>query len=168
MGRDIYRRISSYVKLQLTVLSSVLQLMVYATILNINQGIALFPLQLLFAKFFVIITVVIGFIGDEVGLLLTFGDYYSDLTTDFFVAAIAFVLLVTLFLRYRKQIDFDVLRLHTPERLTQVGVFLIGFSILTFAFGAPELGIPLIVAGILLGAFARRRSVAGTAPTGDE
>jgi P-type Ca2+ transporter type 2C len=48
----------------LTVLSSVLQLMVYATILNINQGIALFPLQLLFAKFFVIITVVIGFIVD--------------------------------------------------------------------------------------------------------
>ena len=110
----------------------------------------------------------VGFIGDEVGLLLTFGDYYSDLTTDFFVAAIAFVLLVTLFIRYRKQIDFDVLRLHTPERLTQVGVFLIGFSILTFAFGAPELGIPLIVAGILLGAFARRRSVAGSAPTGDE
>jgi Ca2+-transporting ATPase len=64
LGRDIYRRISSYVKLQLTILSSVLQLMVYATILNINRGIALFPLQLLFAKFFVVITVVIGFIVD--------------------------------------------------------------------------------------------------------
>jgi Ca2+-transporting ATPase len=64
LGRDIYRRISSYVKLQLTILSSVLQLMVYATILNINSGVALFPLQLLFAKFFVVITVVIGFIVD--------------------------------------------------------------------------------------------------------
>ena len=64
LGRDIYRRISSYVKLQLTILSSVLQLMVYATILNINHGIALFPLQLLFCKFFVVITVVIGFIAD--------------------------------------------------------------------------------------------------------
>ena len=64
LGRDIYRRISSYVKLQLTILSSVLQLMVYATILNINHGVALFPLQLLFAKFFVVITVVIGFIVD--------------------------------------------------------------------------------------------------------
>jgi Ca2+-transporting ATPase len=50
--------------MQLTILSSVLQLMVYATILNINEGVALFPLQLLFAKFFVIITVVIGFIVD--------------------------------------------------------------------------------------------------------
>jgi P-type Ca2+ transporter type 2C len=38
--------------------------MVYATILNINEGVALFPLQLLFCKFFVVITVVIGFIAD--------------------------------------------------------------------------------------------------------
>ena len=64
LGRDIYRRITSYVKLQLTILSSVLQLMVFATILNINGGVALFPLQLLFCKFFVVITVVIGFIVD--------------------------------------------------------------------------------------------------------
>ena len=64
LGRDIYRRISSYVKLQLTVLSSVLQLMLIATILNINEGVALFPMQLLFAKFFVVATVVVGFIVD--------------------------------------------------------------------------------------------------------
>jgi Ca2+-transporting ATPase len=64
LGRDIYRRISSYVKLQLTILSSVLQLMLYATIFNVNGGIALFPLQLLFCKFFIVITVVIGFIAD--------------------------------------------------------------------------------------------------------
>ena len=63
-GRDIYRRISTYIRLQLTILSAVLQLMVYATILNINGGVALFPLQLLFCKFFVVITVVIGFIVD--------------------------------------------------------------------------------------------------------
>jgi P-type Ca2+ transporter type 2C len=64
LGRDIYRRISTYIRMQLTILSSVLQLMVYATILNINHGVALFPLQLLFCKFFVVITVVIGFIVD--------------------------------------------------------------------------------------------------------
>jgi len=64
LGRDIYRRISSYVKMQLTILSSVLQLMLYATIFNINGGVALFPMQLLFAKFFVVVTVVIGFIVD--------------------------------------------------------------------------------------------------------
>jgi Ca2+-transporting ATPase len=64
LGRDIYRRISSYVKLQLTILSSVLQLMLIATVLNINDGVALFPMQLLFAKFFVVATVVVGFIVD--------------------------------------------------------------------------------------------------------
>ena len=35
LGRDIYRRISTYLKLQLTVLSSVLQLMLLATVLDI-------------------------------------------------------------------------------------------------------------------------------------
>jgi Ca2+-transporting ATPase len=64
LGRDIYRRITSYVKLQLTVLSAVLQLMLLATIFNINGGVALFPMQLLFCKFFVVVTVVIGFIAD--------------------------------------------------------------------------------------------------------
>jgi Ca2+-transporting ATPase len=64
LGRDIYRRISSYIRLQLSILSSVLQLMLYATIFNINQGVALFPLQLLFCKFFVVVTVVVGFIVD--------------------------------------------------------------------------------------------------------
>ena len=64
LGRDIYRRITSYVKLQLTILSSVLQLMLLATIFNINGGVALFPMQLLFCKFFVVVTVVIGFIAD--------------------------------------------------------------------------------------------------------
>jgi Ca2+-transporting ATPase len=64
LGRDIYRRITSYVKLQLTILSSVLQLMVLATIFDINGGVALFPMQLLFCKFFVVVTVVIGFIAD--------------------------------------------------------------------------------------------------------
>jgi len=64
LGRDIYRRITSYVKLQLTILSSVLQLMLYATILNINDGVAMFPMMLLFCKFFVVVTVVVGFIVD--------------------------------------------------------------------------------------------------------
>ncbi|GAB89227.1 cation-translocating P-type ATPase [Gordonia rhizosphera] len=64
LGRDIYRRISSYIRLQLTVLSAVLQMMVLATIFNINGGVALLPMQLLFCKFFVIVTVVVGFIVD--------------------------------------------------------------------------------------------------------
>ncbi|MBO0745242.1 MAG: cation-transporting P-type ATPase, partial [Candidatus Dormibacteraeota bacterium] len=64
LGRDIYRRITSYVRLQLTVLSSVLQLMLLATIFNVNGGVAIFPMMLLFCKFFVVVTVVIGLIVD--------------------------------------------------------------------------------------------------------
>jgi Ca2+-transporting ATPase len=64
LGRDIYRRISSYVRLQLTVLSAVLQLMLLATIFNVNEGVALFPMMLLFCKFFVVSTIVVGFITD--------------------------------------------------------------------------------------------------------
>jgi Ca2+-transporting ATPase len=64
LGRDIYRRITSYVKLQLTILSSVLQLMLLATIFDVNGGVALFPMQLLFCKFFVVVAVVVGFIAD--------------------------------------------------------------------------------------------------------
>jgi Ca2+-transporting ATPase len=64
LGRDIYRRISSYVRLQLTILSSVLQLMVLATIFNVNGGVALFPAMLLFSKFFIVITIVIGLLAD--------------------------------------------------------------------------------------------------------
>ena len=64
LGRDIYRRISSYIRLQLSVLSAVLLLMLLATIFNINEGVALFPMMLLFCKLFVVVAIVIGFIAD--------------------------------------------------------------------------------------------------------
>lgn len=64
LGRDIYRRITTYVRLQLTVLSAVLQLMLLATIFDVNGGVAIFPLMLLFCKFFVVVTVVIGLLVD--------------------------------------------------------------------------------------------------------
>jgi Ca2+-transporting ATPase len=38
--------------------------MLLATIFDINGGVALFPMQLLFCKFFVVVMVVIGFIAD--------------------------------------------------------------------------------------------------------
>ncbi len=91
-----------------------------------------------------------GFIGDEVGLLLTFNDYYSELTLDFFVAAVAFVILIALLTRYGKQIEKDVLRLSTRERLSHLGIFLAGFSTIFFAFDAIEFGIVLLGAGIVM------------------
>ncbi len=98
-----------------------------------------------------------GFVGDEVGLLLTGDDYYSELTFEFLIAALAFIILVALMIRYRKQILEEVFQLSRGERLTHVGVFLIGFSAIMFAFDALELGVPLIVLGAALFAWGYRR-----------
>ncbi len=95
----------------------------------------------------------LGFIGDEVGLLLTFGNYTSPLTYDFFVAAICFIVLVTLLARYWKEVESDVIRLSTRERLIHIGIFLAGFSTIFFAFDFPNLaylGVPFAVVGALL------------------
>lgn len=91
-----------------------------------------------------------GFVGDEVGLLLTFGDYYSTLTFDFFIAAVAAIVLVALLLRYWKEIESDILRASARERLTQVGIFLIGFSTFFFAFAIPAAGATCLILGVLL------------------
>src|SRR5437867_5784676 len=103
-----------------------------------------------------------GFVGDEVGLLLTFDDYYSELTFEFLVSAVAFLILVALMIRYRKQILEEVFHLSRGERLAHVGVFLIGFSAISFAFGIFELGTPLVGIGIALFAlgYTRERRLA--------
>src|SRR2546427_126192 len=98
-----------------------------------------------------------GFVGDEVGLLLTFDNYYSELTFEFLVAALAFLILVALMIRYRRQILEEVFHLSRGERLTHVGVFLIGFSAILFAFDTLELGVPLIVLGAALFAWGYHR-----------
>jgi len=46
-----------------------------------------------------------GLIADEVGLLLTFGDYQSELTSDFFVGTVGFIILATILARYRKVLE---------------------------------------------------------------
>ena len=90
-----------------------------------------------------------GLIGDEVGLLLTFGDYTSNLTEIFFVAAVAFIILVTLLSRGRKHIEREVINLSRKERLTQVGVFLGAFSVIFFAAGNWAIGFAVLGLGVL-------------------
>ncbi len=90
-----------------------------------------------------------GLIGDEVGLLLTFGDYTSNLTEIFFVAAVGFVILATLLSRGRKHIEKEVINLSRKERLTQLGVFLGAFSIIFFAAGNWEIGFAVLGLGVL-------------------
>lgn len=102
-----------------------------------------------------------GFVGDEVGLLLTFNNYQSELTYLFFIAAISFIIIATLFIRYRSQLQDELLKLTFRERVTMVGVYLTGFSIFFFflSSGVSLVGIPLSLAGllILVWVYARRR-----------
>jgi len=101
-----------------------------------------------------------GFVGDEVGLLLT-SNYQSELTYLFFIATISFVIIATLFLRYRAQMQEELLKLTFRERLAMIGVFLTGFSVFFFflSSGVSLLGIPLSLGGIaiLIWVYARRR-----------
>src|SRR5207245_10986118 len=89
-----------------------------------------------------------GLIGDEVGLLLTFGDYTSNLTEIFFVAAIAFIILATLLSKGRKQIEKEVINIGWRERGTQVGAFLGAFSSMLFASDHCPRGCLLSCAGL--------------------
>ncbi len=90
-----------------------------------------------------------GLIGDEVGLLLTFGDYTSNLTEIFFVGAVAFIILATLLSRGRRHIEREVINLSREERLTQIGVFIAAFSVIFFAVGNWEVGFVVLGLGIL-------------------
>jgi len=45
-----------------------------------------------------------GLVGDEIGLLITLGDYYSELTYTFVISLLAFASLVTLFKRHGQAI----------------------------------------------------------------
>jgi hypothetical protein len=98
-----------------------------------------------------------GLIGDEVGLLLTFGDYTSNLTEIFFVAAIAFIILLTLLSKGRKHIEREAINVSRKERLTQIGVFLGAFSVIFFAVENWEVGLVFLGLGILIFLFGFER-----------
>lgn len=102
-----------------------------------------------------------GLIGDEIGLLLTFGDYTSYLTEIFFVAAIGFIILATLFSRARNRIQSEVLDIGARERLTHIGVFIGAFSAIFFAAGNWTAGLVVLGLGtvIFLVGFERSRKI---------
>src|SRR5713101_7461286 len=91
-----------------------------------------------------------GLIGDEVGLLLTLGDYQSSLTTDFFVGVIGFIILASTLVRYRKIIRKDVTHTSWNERLIYIGINLAGLSAIFFAVKSITPGLVLAAIGIIL------------------
>jgi hypothetical protein len=108
-----------------------------------------------------------GLIGDEVGLLLTFGDYQSDLTYVFFVGVLSLSTVGFLLFRYRKQLEGEVLSLGAGERLAHLGVFVAGLSAVAWAFDQLTLGLAIFLLGVAAtasGILLRRRSRAPPPP----
>jgi len=65
-----------------------------------------------------------GLVGDEIGLLLTFGDYYSELTYTFVISLLAFAFMVTLFKRHGQAIITELFGFFRLNIDLYVGLFL--------------------------------------------
>lgn len=76
-----------------------------------------------------------GLVGDESGLLLTLGNYYSDLTYFVVVSVVAVSVLLILLTTRRKELEYDVFSIGNWERLTYVGIVIAGASSLPFSVG---------------------------------
>ena len=65
-----------------------------------------------------------GLVGDEIGLLLTFGNYYSELTYTFLIALLAFSFMATLFKRHGKTIITELYGFSRKYVDLYIGLFL--------------------------------------------
>jgi hypothetical protein len=99
----------------------------------------------------------LGLIGDEVGLLLTFGDYHSMLTYEVVLGASAVVLMAVLLLVYRRELEEDFLGLGMGERMFHFGIFGAALGALFAAFGnllgaaaCLTVGVLLVLIGVLM------------------
>ena len=90
-----------------------------------------------------------GLIADEIGLLLTLGDYQSSLTTDFFVGVVGFIILASTLVRYRKIVRRDVTHTSWNERLIYIGISLVGLSAIFFAVDSLTSGVVLASIGVI-------------------
>jgi hypothetical protein len=70
-----------------------------------------------------------GLIVDEVGLLLTFGNYWTGLTYTFLVIVLAFVTILILFNRYRQLIMTELAEFVSSKVGLYLGVFLAAVSV---------------------------------------
>ena len=94
-----------------------------------------------------------GLIGDEVGLLLTLGNYHSQLTYEFFIGFICFVTLATLLARFRANLEEDLKGMERGEAILHVGLVVACSAALPFAFNSLLAGLVLVLAGMAVVAF---------------
>lgn len=105
-----------------------------------------------------------GLVGDEVGLLLTFGDYHSLLTFEVAVGAVALASIAILAMTYWSEIREDLASHGMGEPVIAIGVTVGALSALPSAFGLGLGGWILLATGILVvavGVVIHRRFLSG-------
>ena len=90
----------------------------------------------------------LGLVGDETGLLLTFGDYRSELTYVIFVVALGCFAMVFLAVRYWGQLGDELLRLGNGERALYLGIGIAALSALPLAFDHLSIGAFVLLLGV--------------------
>jgi hypothetical protein len=102
----------------------------------------------------------LGLVGDETGLLLTLGDYRSELTYVVFVGALGGAIMVFLAVRYWEQLKDEVFRLGNGEKTVHLGIGIAALSALPLAFDHLTIGLVVLILGAsvsLAGVWLHRR-----------
>ena len=91
-----------------------------------------------------------GLIGDESGLLLTLGNYHSELTYFVVVLVVAVSSLLILLTTRRKELEYDVFSIGNWERLTYAGIAIAAACSLPFSAGFYLPGAAVLAAGVVI------------------
>jgi hypothetical protein len=94
----------------------------------------------------------LGLVGDETGLLLTFGDYRSELTYVVFVVGLGFAVMLFLAVRYWEQLRSELLRVGYGERAVYLGIGIAALSALPLAFDHLTIGLFVFLVGVSVSA----------------
>jgi hypothetical protein len=101
----------------------------------------------------------LGLIGDETGLLLTLGDYHSELTYVVFLGGVSVAAMTILAFRFEGEVVKEVASLERGEAAVHLGVGVVAVSFLPFAFGHVTTGAVVLALGValaLVGVWTRR------------
>jgi hypothetical protein len=102
----------------------------------------------------------LGLVGDETGLLLTLGDYRSELTYVVFVVGLGGAVMLFLAVRYWEQLRNELLELGNGERTVYLGIGIAALSALPLAFDNLSIGLVVLILGVavsLAGVWLHRR-----------
>jgi hypothetical protein len=91
-----------------------------------------------------------GLIGDEAGLLLTLGNYYSALTLPIVVSVVVVSAILILLLRSGKRLENDLRRISFGDRIVLVGIEVGGLSAIAFSRNLYLLGGLIISGGVFI------------------